>query len=223
MPNVRTSSVVSRSLLMGLTALIWTGCAGLPEDADSATDVQVQQSSLAPDQCAPQPAAQTTYGSIVYHRYATGKTWASAQADCVAMGGQLAVPTSAGSNAAVFSLINDLTYIGLKQATGQSSPSVGWQIPNGSAATYFNWSSGEPNDLDNVENDAQDCARMYTTGYWDDVACSQVSPYVCEFPAPPLQCAGGSSCALGTDSIYHCTCPSGQHYDVQHNACVNGP
>ena len=77
--------------------------------------------------------------------------------------------------------------------------------------------------MDGVENDFQDCARMYTTGYWDDVACSNSSPYVCEFAAPPLQCAGGSSCALGTDSNYHCFCPQGQVYDVQHNACVNGP
>lgn len=224
MRNVRTSSLVSRSMLMGFAALLWGGCGGLPESTDSVSDSQVQQSALAPDQCAPTPAAQTNFGTTVYFRYSSGKTWSAAQADCAAMGGRLAVPVSPGSNAAIFSIIGtDLTYIGLHQASGQTSTSAGWQTPAGIAAVYFNWSSGEPNDLDNVEDDTQDCARMYTTGYWDDVACSQVSPYVCEFPAPPLQCGGGSSCALGTDSNYHCFCPSGQQYDPQHNACVPSP
>jgi Lectin C-type domain len=226
MRNLRSASVVSGSRLMGLVALLCSACGGLPEDMDSGStlDVQAQQSALAPDQCAPTPADQTHLGSVVYFRYSSGKTWSNAQADCTAMGGHLAVPTSSASNAAIFSIIGtDLTYIGLHQASGQSSTSAGWQTPAGGAATYFNWSSGEPNDMDGYEDDFQDCARMYTTGYWDDVACSQVSPYVCEFPVAPLQCGGGSSCALGTDSNYHCFCPAGQHFDPQHNACANGP
>ncbi len=224
MRNVRTLSLVSRSMLMGITALVWSGCGGLPEDMAATPEPRVQQAALLPDQCAPVPAAQTSAGGIVYFRYSSGKTWANAKADCTAMGGRLAVPFNSASNSAIYSIIrSDLTYIGLTQATGQSSPSVGWQTPEGYSASYFNWSSGEPNDMDNVENDYQDCARMYTTGYWDDVACSQVSPYVCEFAAPPLHCGGGSTCSLGTDSNYHCFCPLGQHYDVQLNACVNGP
>jgi hypothetical protein len=226
MRNAFASFLMSRSMLMGLAALVWSGCGGLPEgtDLDSVSDLQVQHAALLPDQCAPVPAAQTNAGGIVYHRYSTGMTWAHAKADCAAMGGRLAVPVNSASNAAVLSIIGtDLTYIGLKQASGQSSTSVGWQTPEGYSAIYFNWSSGEPNDMDGTENGYQDCARMYTTGYWDDVNCSQVSPYVCEFVNPPLQCAGGSSCALGTDSNYHCFCPPGQHYDVQHNACANGP
>lgn len=228
MRTVRTATVVSRSLLLGLTALVWSGCGGSPEGTDAASELQVQQAALLPDQCAPVPAAHTSSGGLVYHRYSSGKTWANAKADCIAMGGRFTVPTNSTSNAAVLSIIGtDLTYIGLKQASAQATPSTGWQTPEGFAASYFNWSSGEPNDTDNsvndyVENDDQDCARMSTNGYWDDVECTQVSPYVCEFGAPPLQCAGGSTCALGNDSNYHCFCPTGQHFDAAHNACANG-
>jgi len=225
MRNVRTLSVVSRWMLLGLAALLWNGCGVAPEEENTglSSDPQVQQAALLPDQCAPVPTAQTTYGGLVYHRYSSGKTWANAKADCTAMGGRLAAPANAGANAAIYSIINDLTYLGFKQASGQSSTSAGWQTSEGNSVTYFNWSTGEPNDMDGTENGYQDCARMWTTGYWDDVNCSQVSPYVCEFVNPPLQCAGGSSCALGTDSNYHCYCPTGQHYDVEHNACVDGP
>ncbi len=225
MRNVRTLFVVSRPMLLGLAALLWGGCGVAPEEENtgSISDLQVQQTALLPDQCAPVPATQTSYGGLVYHLYSSGKTWANAKADCTAMGGRLAVPANTGANSAIHSIITNLTYIGLKQASGQSSTSAGWQTPEGYAATYFNWSSGEPNDMDGTENGYQDCARMYTTGYWDDVNCSQVSPYVCEFVNPPLQCAGGSSCALGTDSNYHCYCPTGQRYVVEHNACVSGP
>jgi hypothetical protein len=225
MRNIRVLSVVSRPMMLGLAALLWSGCgvATEEENTGSVSDLQVQQAALLPDQCAPVPAAQTTYGGLVYHLYSSGKTWANAKADCTAMGGRLAVPANAGANSAIYSLITDLTYIGLTQASGQSSTSAGWQTPEGYAATYFYWSPGEPNDMDGTENGYQNCARMWTTGYWDDVNCSQVSPYVCEFVNPPLQCAGGSSCALGTDSNYHCYCPQGQRYDVQHNTCVNDP
>lgn len=223
MRTVRTWFVVSRSMLVGLAALLWGGCGVGPEEADTASELQVQQAALLPDQCAPAPANHTSSGGIVYHLYSSGKTWANAKADCIAMGGRLATPANSAANAAVHSLITDVTYIGFTQLSGQSSTSSGWQTSEGNTPGYFNWSSGEPNDMDGVEDDYQDCGRMWTSGEWDDVNCSQVSQYVCEFANPPLQCAGGSSCNLGTDSNYHCFCPAGQHYDVQRNACANGP
>ncbi|MFL5345040.1 MAG: lectin-like protein [Hyalangium sp.] len=225
MRNVRTLSAVSRPMLLGLAALLFGGCGVATDEANtgSVSDLQVQQAALLPDQCAPVPANHTTYGGLLYHLYSSGKTWADAKADCTAMGGRLATPANSGANAAITSIITDLTYIGINQASGQSSTSAGWQTPEGYAASYFNWNSGEPNDMDGVEDGWQNCARMYTTGYWDDVYCGNSSPYVCEFGTPPLQCAGGSTCALGNDSNYHCFCPPGQHFDAQHNVCANGP
>jgi hypothetical protein len=225
MRNVRTLSAVCRPMLLGLAALIWGGCGVATDEANtgSASELQVQQAALLSDPCAPVPADHTSSGGIVYHLYSSGKTWADAKADCIAMGGRLATPADSGANDAVHSIITDVTYIGFKQLSGQSSTSAGWQTSEGFTPIYFNWSSGEPNDMDGTEDDYQDCGRMWTSGYWDDVNCSQVSPYVCEFSKPPLLCAGGSSCALGTDSNYHCFCPAGQHYDVQRNACANGP
>lgn len=39
---------------------------------------------------------------------------------------------------------------------------------------YHNWNSGEPN------NDDELCTQMYTTGFWNDLDCSDSLQYVCE-------------------------------------------
>src|SRR4051794_3952581 len=81
MRNVRTWFVVSRSMVVGLAALVWGGCGVGPEEEGTGSEPQVQQAALLPDQCAPVPANQTNYGGLVYHLYSSGKTWANAKAD----------------------------------------------------------------------------------------------------------------------------------------------
>jgi hypothetical protein len=44
-------------------------------------------------------------------------------------------------------------------------------------AEYCNWSSGEPNNV----SDMEDCANMVTaTGEWNDQACTNTVCYACE-------------------------------------------
>lgn len=230
MRQTRTMGTVTRRLLLGFAALLWSGCGGLPNPTDGedpAAPLPQQSAALtSTDRCAPTAAAQATSGDTVYYRYSTAKTWSAAKADCAAMGGRLAVPMSASTNEAIRSITGGaLTYIGLSQLSGQSSPSAGWQTVEGDTPVYLNWNSGEPNDGGgHPEWGAQNCARMYAdTGKWDDVACSQNSAYVCEFGAAPVACGGGATCGLASDSTYRCQCPSGQHYDVANNACYGGP
>ncbi|XXF79973.1 lectin-like protein [Myxococcaceae bacterium GXIMD 01537] len=229
MRDTRTSATVPRCLMLGLAALLWSGCGeagGVPEDTSpEATLPQSSAALSATDRCAPSPAAQASSGTTAYYRYSTSRTWVSAKADCEAMGGRLAVPASAADNELIRSINGgELVHLGFQQASGQSSPSAGWRTVEGDAPTYTRWSSGEPNDKDGAENGAQNCGRMWASGEWDDIACtSSGSQYVCEFGTQPVSCGGGATCSVSTDSTYRCQCPSGQHYDVESHACFGGP
>lgn len=223
------SDTVPRHLLLGCVALLLGGCGGLPETPDGvdATPLlRTQGAALGTtDRCAPSPAAQVASGDTVYHRYSSSKTWTAAKADCEAMGGRLAVPTSASNNELIRSINGgNLMHLGLRQNSGQSSTSAGWVTVEGDSPSYVNWSSGEPNDGDGHENGHQNCGRMWASGTWDDISCTgSSSHYVCEFGAQPVTCSGGATCAVATDSTYRCQCPEGQRYDAETNSCLGGP
>jgi len=225
----RMSDTVPRHLLMGWAALLLGGCGGLPgtQQGEEATPVPRSQSAAlsATDLCAPAPAAQVVSGDTVYHRYSTSRTWVSAKADCEAMGGRLAVPTSASVNDLISSINGGaLMHIGLQQSSGQSGTADGWLTVEGDTPNYFNWNTGEPNDKDGYENSFQNCGRMWASGTWDDISCTgSASQYVCEFGAEPVTCGGGATCDLSADSTYRCQCPTGQRYDVETHDCLGGP
>jgi hypothetical protein len=98
-------------------------------------------------------------------------------------------------------------------------------VATGSADSgrYSNWSATEPNDT----NANEDCGEIRPTG-WNDEACDQLRPYLCErFPVP-----AGCYDALpgGTETDVDCggscgTCPKGSacstaaDCDTQH--CLN--
>jgi hypothetical protein len=202
-----------RNALLGMTVMLGIAC-GVPEDAealDSAPALAEQRSPLdppPPPPCAPPPAAATVHAGILFHLYSGTTTWDQAKADCEAMGGRLAVPTSPARNEVIRSLNNgsDL-FIGLRQSSGQSSPGAGWLTVSGNIPPYLNWNPGEPNDMDGVEDGWQNCSRMYISdGKWDDVSCTATtSPYVCEFPAPPTRCTGGTTCVIPSGApTYSC-------------------
>ena len=43
---------------------------------------------------------------------------------------------------------------------------------DGSTVSYTNWNSGQPDDYW-----GEDCAHLYTTGYWNDMDCGYDSYY----------------------------------------------
>jgi hypothetical protein len=205
-----TSKTVFRHVLLG--AALGVSACGLPEDTQAVDNTPAfteQEAPLDSTPCAPPPAAFTSDNGIFFHLYSNSTTWNAAKADCDAMGGKLAVPTSAARNEVIRGLNtgSDL-FIGLKQDSGQSSTSLGWRtVGAGAIPPYLNWNPGEPNDSDGVENDHQNCSRMYISdGEWDDVSCTNTtSPYVCEFGAPPTRCSTGTTCVLLSGaSTYSC-------------------
>lgn len=231
MKEPRFSSTGWRYPLLALSALLVSACSGptaptdeQPGEGESAT-VSTQAST---DQCAPTPASQATSGDTRYYRYSSAKTWTAAKADCVAMGGRLAVPTDSTTNGIVRGLQSGGAnmYIGLYQASGQSSPGAGWLTVEDATPTFTKWRNGEPNDAPTAgENGQENCAQMYANdGTWNDSPCgSSPGQYVCEFGSAPVACGSGATCGIPSGgTTYKCQCPSGQKYNVENQACYGG-
>ena len=67
------------------------------------------------------------------------------------------------------------------QATGQSTPAVGWSWLDNNQTPYLDWyaTSNEPNDTDGVENDDEQCAFMAVDGTWRDIQCTNSYHVMC--------------------------------------------
>ena len=99
---------------------------------------------------------------------------------CRAWGGLLAPIRDAADEDCVSQMVfpNQASWIGFQQAPAQVAPTVGWSWnSDGVVATYTQCGGGEPNDVDTVENDEQDCAAMNTAGNWYDWPCTGQAYY----------------------------------------------
>ena len=122
---------------------------------------------------------------IIVHEYqlfTAQKTWEEARDACTALGNgySLAAITSSMEEDIIAS-ISTLAWIG-----GNDKNSEGlfeWiQGPNraNEKILYSNWAGGEPNDWDNG-NPGEDCAQRRDNGQWNDMPCSTLSPYICQY------------------------------------------
>ncbi|MDI1442446.1 lectin-like protein [Polyangium sp. 6x1] len=229
--NNRSIAALS-AILLASTASLALGCMGEVDDtiADEMTADEMTaeaEQAIGGGSCTPtDPQRTTTSGPKTYFNFAASDANANdAKAFCAAIGGQLATPMSSAENGAVKSLLVDQrTFLGPRQLSGQAVTSAGWVMPNGVPLSYSAFSSGEPNDSDGIEDGYQDCSAMnQSDGSWDDVSCTNTQGYdwVCEFGGPPpIHCGGGSTCAIPPGgSTYGCQCPAGSRFDPNINAC----
>lgn len=129
-----------------------------------------------------------------------GITWSDAQLAAEAIGGHLATIDSAVENAFVFSLIDDPLFwnsysgpwLGGLQPDGSPEPSENWQWVTGEPFGYTNWSSGQPNNAGEVND--EDSLHFWTISsvrspQWNDIAGGSISyrpvGYVVEFVPEP--------------------------------------
>jgi hypothetical protein len=106
-----------------------------------------------------------------------GATWSDAEARCESLGAQLAVVTDSGENAFVLGLLNGSAYLGATDVAVEDT----WEWMDDTAWSYENWYVGQ---LDNYGAN-EDCAMMVDDGsagdgFWYDVQCLAVIPFVCE-------------------------------------------
>jgi C-type mannose receptor len=106
------------------------------------------------------------------------KTWASARSHCASFGYHLATIDGVDENNFIRGIAegieSDEWWIGFNDIATENS--FVWE--DGSHSTFTNWSSGSPDDFFN-----QDCAVLISsdaTGAWNDKACDDQRPFVCE-------------------------------------------
>ena len=103
-------------------------------------------------------------------------SWEEARTSCLSLGGDLASVGSEEENNFIASLSSVELWLG-----GTDSAQEGTFVwSDGTAWTYQNWNSKEPNNLGN-----EDCVHMLhdkwnTNGKWNDRKCTHVTAFLCE-------------------------------------------
>ena len=105
----------------------------------------------------------------------------------------------------VNTLVSDLSGTVEKTWIGGSDAAIEdtWTWTDGTAWSYTNWKSGQPN---NGGTDGQNCLSMNTDGTWDDVDCTTLRQYVCTKPdsdQAPLTSNPACSCEAGWTASLH--------------------
>ena len=117
------------------------------------------------------------YNGHTYQLTSSSMSWAQAEAEAVAHGGHLASLNSAAENQWVFSAFGgSSTWIGFNdiQQEGQ------WVWTDGSAVTYTNWNSGEPNNSGGAEDTAHTWGGGLST--WNDLNGNSSLYGIIEYP-----------------------------------------
>lgn len=130
-----------------------------------------------------------------YYHYSGTQTWGTAQANCVALGGHLAVIPDATTNIYLTRNLNgNTTHIGFTDQVTEGN----FQWVNGIPVTYTNWSPGEPNNSGN-----EDFGTMNSAGFWNDVNGSAPLNFYLELRpvSSPAQICAGSTLTLNTMTV----------------------
>lgn len=100
---------------------------------------------------------------------------------CATWGGKLGWIDSAAEETCLRLTIDGAIMLGLEQAAGSVAPILGWTWNGDTAApAYINWSVGQPNDGDGVENGTEQCAYSASSTTWQDEPCTSThSRFTC--------------------------------------------
>ncbi len=99
---------------------------------------------------------------------------------CTDWGGRLAPIRTVEDQTCVHTMLfpSQASWIGFEQVAGQAFTNTGWSWnSDGIVPTYTNWSPGQPNDLDGLEDGTKQCAYMTTIGEWQDTVCTGTTMY----------------------------------------------
>jgi hypothetical protein len=106
----------------------------------------------------------------------------TASAACTGWMGALGQIDDATEQSCVDAHVNAVAWIGLTQSPTATSPRDGWTWNATNPLVFTHWQSGAPDDADNNENGAEQCAKIQTDGTWDDVTCGSSINFFCERP-----------------------------------------
>ncbi|XP_070539529.1 uncharacterized protein [Ptychodera flava] len=139
------------------------------------------------------------YDNYCYYLNTGSYTWEDARTWCrnAVNGGDLVSILSSGENTHVDNMISSSIHIGFNDLSLEGD----WQWSDGRSVTYTNWNGNEPSGNSGLGN----CAGMYTSGTWDDYACSGSRPFVCKVAKEWTSVQTGCQCYFDT-TRYDCAC-----------------
>jgi hypothetical protein len=106
----------------------------------------------------------------------------TARGACATWLGALGQIDDAAENSCVTQNLAAGSWIGLVQSDAATVPRMDWTWNGTTPPVYTNWLSGKPDDADNNENRAEQCAGIRTDGAWDDDSCNSPLDFLCERP-----------------------------------------
>ncbi len=120
----------------------------------------------------------STSDGTCYEYFFNGASWTGAQSKCAALGGELATIGDDGTNGILASLVPTAfptAWIGGTDEASEGSWSWG-----GTAMSFTNWRSGEPNN--GGGGAAENCLMIESNlgGTWDDRPCATTTSYICQ-------------------------------------------
>jgi hypothetical protein len=108
------------------------------------------------------------------------RSWAEAEAACLADGWVPVVVDDQAENAWVFELVSWLgadLWLGLTDRDTEGT----WLTSEGEPPPWYGWQDGEPNNHTGTNAEGQDCAGfVLSTEAWHDLDCEGELPYLCE-------------------------------------------
>ncbi|XP_038055988.1 lactose-binding lectin l-2-like, partial [Patiria miniata] len=124
------------------------------------------------------PLAWSQWGDKCYKQLSENLPWAEANQECIKMGSVLVMPQS--QEETEYLVKNMIYYFWINCSDLQVEGT--WVCQDGTTGVeYRNWRDGEPNNGGGRE----DCAAAGESG-WNDVPCDDLSPVICQRPAPQL-------------------------------------
>jgi hypothetical protein len=110
-------------------------------------------------------------------------TQATASSRCVAWGGKLAPLRTSGDQTCLRQTVVPTgdVWIGFEQDATATTPAMGWSWNgDGITPTFLNWTTGQPDDGDGVEDHTEQCAMIAAgVSTWSDTVCTATLPWAC--------------------------------------------
>ncbi|MFO0550114.1 MAG: C-type lectin domain-containing protein [Polyangiaceae bacterium] len=195
--------------------LVAVGCVGCALAA--CTPAEPRTAAEGPPAACPGPLIKTADHTYCVHP--TEVSWSEAHRICDSMRGHLVAPSTADENAALTVMLgrargySGRLWFGLAEFEPRR-----WLWETGAAPTYGAWAPNEPN---NAGNQGEYCAELLMPeGQWNDRACSDVGPYLCErndAVGPTWSCTGLPIDLENTQYCLYSTAP--KSWDDAHKIC----
>ncbi len=127
-------------------------------------------------------------GPHLYLICPTWRTWDQAKEHCAELGSEL---VNVNGPEESWWLASAAGLFGVQEAWMSMQDGIEegvWlEDETGQPVTWFSWAGGQPDNW----GDSEDCAEWFAWGEWNDLACWDVNPVICEMPCDPLEDGDG--------------------------------